>query len=220
MNNTEKSIFTTAATFEEAELIIDFLLEHNIEAQLSEKTGDLDTVFQGETPTNKFEISLNPADFDRAKEVMTALNDVTIENISPDYYLFDFTDEELLDVLVNKEEWSELDVVLSEKILNDRKVEINHEDLLEKQKARQAELEKPANNQTLWIAVGYVFAFLGGFMGLIIGYFFWQAKNTLPNGTKVYAYSESDRKNARIIFFISALVFPVSLVWRVFGEIN
>ncbi|WP_236262991.1 hypothetical protein [Aggregatimonas sangjinii] len=84
-------------------------------------------------------------------------------------------------------------------------------------KERIKQLAKPEENQKAWIFCGYVFAIFGGFLGLIIGYFLWTAEKTLPDGNKVYSYSEKDRKHGKTIFFISVIIFPTALFLRAFG---
>jgi len=82
---------------------------------------------------------------------------------------------------------------------------------------RLKHLAKPEENQKPWIIAGYLFSILGGFLGLIIGYFLWTAKKTLPNGKKVYSYSKKDRKHGKYIFYIGLLVTPSSILIRAFN---
>jgi hypothetical protein len=219
MSEKEKSIFIKVSTQDEGEQIEKFLSENGVEATLTKNIGDLDVVFQGENPTNKFEISIDPEDFEKARLLINGINEEALENVPEDYYLLSFTNDELIDVLINVDEWNEFDVILSARILKDRKIEINEEEIAEKRKLKQVDIEKPAKPQTTWMVLGYICALLGGFLGLIIGYFFWQAKNTLPDGKKVYAYCDADRKQAKIILFISAIIFPIFIFVRVSEKI-
>ena len=43
--------------------------------------------------------------------------------------------------------------------------------------------------------MGYFFTIIGGLLGIFIGYSLFTVKKTLPNGKKVYSYSENDRKH-------------------------
>lgn len=84
-------------------------------------------------------------------------------------------------------------------------------------KQRLQELEKPDENQRPWIIAGYIFALLGGFLGIIIGYFLWTSKKTLPDGRKVYSYNQKDRMQGKYIFFIALIIFPSLLFFRAFA---
>ena len=130
--------------------------------------------------------------------------------------MFDFTNEELYDILLKSDEWNKFDYILAQKILKEREKPID-EDLIESlKKQRIEELARPEGNQKPWIIAGYLFALLGGFLGIIIGYFLWTSKKTLPNGQKVYSYSKKDRTQEKYIFFVAIIIFPISLILRVF----
>ena len=77
---------------------------------------------------------------------------------------------------------------------------------------RLEERAQPAENQKQWIIAGYIFACLGGLLGIIIGYYLWTSKKTLPNGQKVPSYTESDRKHGKYIFYIGLIVAPTALI--------
>jgi hypothetical protein len=62
--------------------------------------------------------------------------------------------------------------------------------------------------------VAYLFSFLGGVVGIIIGWNMVTAKKTLPNGQQIYAYRESDRRHGR---WIISLGFVMFLVWLFFN---
>ena len=123
---------------------------------------------------------------------------------------------ELYDILLKSDEWNKFDYSLAQKILRDRGKNIDKELLDSLKKQRLEDLAKPDENQKPWIIAGYVFALLGGFLGLIIGYFLWTSKKTLPNGQKVYSYSSNDRKHGKYIFYIALIIFPSALLLKVF----
>jgi hypothetical protein len=218
MNKLNRS-FKTGSTLEEANEIVTILAEHQIPSKVTEDTGDLDASLLGESPLKKFEVYINENDLIKAESVYVKIAEEDIDSIDLDYYLFQFTNEELLDLLVNKNEWSELDVILSRKILLNRGVKIDESELEQKQLERKEELSKPEGGQLGWLIFGYISIPFGGFIGLVVGYFIWQAKNKLPSGEKVPAYSEKVRMHGKIIFLISVIVFPLIFILRVYTEI-
>ncbi len=141
-----------------------------------------------------------------------------INEVDRDYYLFEFTDEELYEILLKSDEWSAFDYSLAQQILTDRGKSIDKNLLNSLKNERLKDLAKPEGNQKPWIIGGYTFAILGGFLGLIIGYFLWTSKKTLPNGQKVYSYSVNDRKHGKYIFYISLIIAPTAMLLRVVGQ--
>ena len=76
---------------------------------------------------------------------------------------------------------------------------------------RIQELAKPEANQKGWLVVGYLFALLGGFFGIIIGYVLYTSQKTLPNGQMVYTYNASDRKQGKNILVLSIIILVVCI---------
>jgi len=211
MSNSYHLSFRTTVTRLEADEIASLLSENDIPSRVAKNEGDLDHVFNGESPTDKFEVLIHKEDLSRAENVLVGIATEQLNEISPDQYLYSFSNEDLLNVLIEKNEWNEIDVLLSERILKDRGVEIDYTELSQQRKQRMHSLSEPKGGQIGWVIIGYISAFLGGFLGLVIGYFIWQAKNKLPNGEKVPAYNERLRKHGLAIFLISLVVFPIVL---------
>jgi hypothetical protein len=117
-----------------------------------------------------------------------------------------------MDVLGHKYDWNEIDLLLSEKILNDRGVEINHTSIKIANNERFEELATPKKGLDIWIALGYIFALLGGLLGLMIAYSVIKVKRNLPDGSKIYEYDHSTRNHAKVIFALSLLVISILLI--------
>ncbi|PHR28007.1 MAG: hypothetical protein COA38_12740 [Fluviicola sp.] len=215
MKNELSYSFRNVSTREEADEIVQLLEDNDLEARIKRDSGDLDSVFQGEAMTNQFEILIQETDNSRAHSLLETAAKKLLKDIDPSYYLFEFTDSELREILVKRDEWNEFDVLLSEKILNDRNVNLNLEKIEEEREIIQAEYKKPQGGQMGWVILGYIAAVLAGFLGLIIGYFIWQAKNKLPSGEKVFAYTKETRSHGKNIFFISAVIFPIVFIYKV-----
>ena len=80
-------------------------------------------------------------------------------------------------------------------------------------------LSKPEENQRPWIIAGYLFSFLGGGIGIVIGYSLWTSKKTLPNGERIYSYNNADRKQGKTIFIIGLIVFPLALIVKILDRL-
>lgn len=217
--NAHYSILKTFSSQEEAEAIALILKENGIEPKLGDNLPKVDSHFLGTSTNNQYEIKIKQADFGKAKRILEEEAQKLVNRIDTDYYLYEFTDDELYEILLKPDEWSEFDFLLSQKILKARGKNIDQDLILSLQNQRIKDLSKPEESQTAWVISGYIFAFLGGFIGLVIGYHLWKSKKTLPNGKQTYNYSESDRINGKYIFIIGVIVFPLILLWRVANEI-
>jgi len=210
----EYSIFRKYPTLEQARELESLLSKENIESIIADNVPSVDSTFGANPLNNEVEIRIKQTDFEKAERILKKQAENLINEVDKDYYLFDFTDEELYEILLKSDEWNEFDYTLAQKILQDRGKSVD-EDLLNSLKnERLNQLAKPEGNQKPWIFTGYFFSIMGGMLGLIIGYFLWTSKKTLPNGQKVYSYSEKDRKQGMYIFYIGLIVFPTAFLIR------
>lgn len=201
--------YPTVAEAQEMELILN---NHGIQTTITDNIPPVDVTFSGNTLLHEYEVQIKQEDFKKAEETLQKSADNILDEIDRDYYLFDFTDEELYDILLKSDEWSEFAYSLAQKILEERGKSIDETLLKNLKTERLADLAKPEGNQKSWIIGGYIFAFLGGFIGSIIGYSIWTAKKVLPNGEKVYSHSEQDRTHGKNIVYIGLVVLPITII--------
>jgi len=214
----EYSIFKKFPTLEQASELKELLNEHGIESLIDDNVPPVDITFSGSTIQNEYEIRIKQSDFKRAEEILEKSAENLIDQIDKDYYLFEFTNEELYEILLKSDEWSAFDYTLAQKLLKQRGKSVD-KDLLDSLKnERLKDLAKPEGNQRPWIIAGYAFAILGGFLGLLIGYSLWTSKKTLPNGQKVYSYAANDRAHGKYIFFIGLIITPTAIILKAIGQ--
>ncbi len=206
------------ATIPELKEFVELLDANTIPYELEDDVQIFDVSFANTNHNRDYRIKLYPEDFDRVNELRNSIADVELDEIDPDYYLFRFTNEELIDLISKQDEWSPFDYQLAQKILKDRGNEISSEKIHELKEQRMEELSEPEKHNSFWIVLGYIFAILGGIIGLIIGWYIVSSKKVLPNGERVYTYSESDRKHGKIILIIGIPIFILGVVSRVLIE--
>jgi len=146
--------------------------------------------------------------------------DEILMNLNRGHYLFEFTNEELYEILEKPDEWNYIDYKLAQKILKERGKDINENLLASLKEERVTELSKPERRYSFWIIVGYISSLLGGLLGLAIGWILWTMKKTLPNGERIYVYSESDRRHGKIMFMIGIIIFPIACLIAILNSIN
>ncbi|HZY38991.1 MAG TPA: hypothetical protein VFE53_20160 [Mucilaginibacter sp.] len=201
-----------------AEALIDLLEENEIAYETEEEAFRFDPSLVLSNAKKEYAVKIKGDDFGRVTQLLQANEAENIDGVEQDYYLFSFTDEELMEVVTKADEWSAFDVVLAKKILADRGKPIS-DDIIEKiEEQRIEELKTPEPPQTFWVTIGYVIAFTSIVLpfficviGLFIGWYLSSFKKTLPDGERVFGYTEKDRRNGKRIFYLSIIIFFLNI---------
>jgi hypothetical protein len=121
------------------------------------------------------------------------------------------TDQELLDIYINHDEFQESFVAAAVEELNLRNIKIEQfrKERDEKQKIKNELRETGIQGDDLYITLAYISAFLGGFIGVIAGYVYSQSKKE-----GYYIYNEKTRKQGKVILAIGSLVLLATLAWQ------
>ncbi len=199
---------------QDAQELAELLTENSVEFQLENGTTSFDPSFANNAVNHEFRIKLQQKDFQPVDELLLQTSSELLESIGQDYYLFEFTDVELFEILEKRDEWSKFDFLLAQKLLKERGCEISETQLDAMRAERLKELAHPEKNQTSWVAIGYISALLGGLFGMFMGWHLYTHKKTLPNGNRVYDYSQSNRKHGVVIFFLGLVCFVLFLFLR------
>ena len=197
---------------QEAESLKDFLIEKGIDCFVKDTTPRFDPSFANNETQKEYRVLVLPEDFERANQAQIEYYQQFLADIGPDYYLFEFTDAELYEILEEPEKWSKLDFLLSQKILTDRGRTIDHEQIQKLKEQRLEQLAKPEDKQGFWVFVAYFCSFMDGFLGILIGYHFCWHKKSLPNGSQVYAYTNNIRKHGYYAFVIGWVFWIGSMI--------
>jgi hypothetical protein len=197
-------------------MLLDLLKSNNIEYQIENIAPSVDITFTGggEGLQDIIAIKLKSEDFSKVDNL---LNDIAIKSldlIGKDHYLYNFTNDELLEILENYDEWNRSDFALAKKILKDRGKEIAEDKVQELIDKKNAELRKPEKGNKAWLIFGYISAILGGFLGIFIGYYHFSFKKSLPTGEKIYVYDAETRKTGLQIFYIGIVSFVIWIVLK------
>lgn len=202
------------------EPLIDILQKHDIEYELIDSPilYSASLAFNEEL-SKEYDVKIKPKDFVRVNELILEDEVQHVDDVDSDYYLFAFSDNELMDVLKNYDEWSAFDCVLARKLLGERGVTIDDTELKKIEEQRFDALKQPETSQRLWVVIGYMAAFLGGVLGIFIGWYLSTGKKTLSNGERVYVYIDTDRKHGNRIFFLSVVIFVIALGFRFYQAV-
>jgi hypothetical protein len=187
------------------------LLEaHQVPFELEDNSVD-NVITRADSASGRdYRVKLQASDFARAEELLAPIFAAQIAELPQDYYLFAFTDAELMEVILKKDEWSQLDFMLAQRLLKERGKEVAPEVVHLIGQQRISELAKPEPNQDFWVTAGYFMAIVGGLLGVLTGLYLWLHHRTLPDGRRVPAHSPRDRQHGK---WITALGVVMVLVW-------
>jgi len=198
---------------EEASDLIDALTKNNIPNVLEDNFSSFDATFVNQDENKKYYLKIAKDHFETADKLQLDIANKIIDSISADHYLYEFTDEELMDVISKKDEWSALDYLLAQKLLKDRGKEVSQDTIITLENERAKELTKTEPLPIYPLITGYIFASLGGLLGILIGWHLATYKKLLPNGERVYAYSASVRNQGKTIMIIGCSVIFLGLAF-------
>ena len=205
-------LFQSFFAEDEAAYTIQQFRENGIDYRLDRSKELLDRAFIGENLEKKFFLKIKSSDFTKANQVLDARILQNITALEKDYYLFSFTNEELIEILRKPDEWSRQDFLIARKILDERGEHISEDEINDLKSKRINELGREESEPILSIMAGYILALLVGIVGLFFGLAFLTAKKNIPNGKKVFTYSKSTRKHGRNIVILSAISLFILLM--------
>ncbi|MBI3234543.1 MAG: hypothetical protein HYZ42_10970 [Bacteroidetes bacterium] len=201
-----------------ANYLIELLTANHIEFLFEDTSETYNHTFAFNEFNQEFRVKLQKQDFEKADKLQLEASAKQLNDVNKDYYLYEFTNDELIEVVAKSDEWGALDFLLAQEILKERGLEVNEIILARLRKHRLEELSQPAEHQRRFIIRGYIFSFLGGIVGVLIGWHLFSHKKTLPNGDRVFGYSAKDRKHGDRIFFIGIffIIFWIAMriIWR------
>lgn len=179
--------------------------------------------------SNPTEIWVKKEDFEYAYSILNHNNNEEILNVD----INNFSDEELIDIIKNPDEWHKSFINEANKIAKIRKIEINNSEIEShiKQKLELIKHGKDAHPATIFIfwlltflSVFFVtfgiFGFIFGFLGIIAGYLYWKTKITAPDNKKYYLFSKNTRLHGKYMFFVGTILMFALLSYVFFITFN
>lgn len=190
-------IYRTFYDQEEANRFAQKFLERNVPARVALNSTAFDLTFAGNMPRNEYQLLIDGHDRARAWAMELKEAEGLAAAVDSDHYLFEFQDDELMNVLEEGEAWSALDSLLAQRILKERGIEVTLEELFRRNAARHEVMNAPEQAGRTLIAAGYAFSLLGAVLGLAIGLYLRHSTKTLTNGERAPHYRASDQIHAK-----------------------
>lgn len=171
----------------------------------------VDEVIIGDDMDKKIHVKIRDSDFKKANEIIEEQIKENISQIGEDYYLYSFSDEELLEIINKPDEWSRQDYYVARKILGERGSALSEKQISEIRWKRMKEIGTQERGSIFWIVIGYILS-LGGVPGFLFGLSYLNARKILPDGSKVFVYDEGTRNHGRNILIISCIFILVDIL--------
>ena len=211
--------YLTFQKFNDIELaneIAERLKQSDIDCFVEDNQGKFfDPSFANNSVEPNVVIKLKPDDFLKANQALEDYYQKQLDTVDKDYYLFEFSDAELMDMISKPDEWGNFDYQLAQKILKDRGKEIKPDIIQNLKTQRIDELSSPEKASRLLIIAGYFFIFFGAVIGIIIGWSLYNSKKTLPNGLRVFVYRHEDRMQGSRILLMATIVLVLAIIIRI-----
>ncbi len=203
-NNPESQyvVFKRFSSKENAEELSKQLTAHEVQNVIDTSALPVSIVPNGQMQ-NEIVVKVKQSNLRKANLMLQQLMHKNIAQLDTDHYLFEFTEEELIDVIKTPHEWQYDDYLLAQKLLKDRGCAIAEKQLKSFESvnlAREAQEEKAP---IFMLYRGYIYAFVIGGMGLIVGLGLLYQRKTISDGRKVNFYDEASRKHGKYIVLIS-----------------
>jgi hypothetical protein len=207
--------------------LYDKLADDGLAVKWEDSEGFFDVSFVNDEFMNIYYVKLRQQDFERADQVLERSTIILAEKPVDDYYLYSFSNEELIDVLQKKDEWNEFDNYWATKILEQRGIAFEPSQLLEMKNERIAELKEPWKVSSLWrvssLAIPLVaIVFLNIILSagtILVGLYIILSKKTLPDGQRVMAFTPRDRLFGKI-FCLMGILITAYILYRYYEYSN
>ena len=209
MENDDLMVFKRFNDHEAAFELATWLHGHGIFTEIVDSTVNFDVAFSNNALNKEYSVAIRRMDFERADKLLLKEDQRLLNEVGKDYYLFEFSNEELMDIVEKEDEWSRFDFLLAQQILEERGNAVAPKKVEELKQQRVEELSKEESYPHNIIILGYILAIGGGLLGILIGWDLWTKKWIAPNGRKAYIYKEADRKHGRNIFYAGIAVFII-----------
>lgn len=191
------------ADLESAEIITDLLKEAGIEYRLLDNNQHYVKVVGYQQIDLAITLNLKGEDFVKADKLLEEHYKKVLDSVDTDYYLFEFTEQELKNVVLNPYEWGSLDVLLATKLLKEKGIEY---DATYIENRKQDTLEKLAATKKVplyILIIGYALTALFPMAGIAMGLSILYNRNILPDGRKLYAHPAKDRTHGQVMLIVS-----------------
>lgn len=202
-------ILKTCTDQETALLELTHLRQSGIEANLAQSHNNGVLTFQ---------VAVAEKDLEAAQTLLAQESLPITDEMSN--FMADYTDEELKEIIINQSDYGSAMVENAQSSLLERNPDFDftETDLAKETKFadRLSQAQQGVRAQTVGIVAAYVFALLGGIVGLGAGWFIETGKTTAVDGKKYYTYDDYSRRHGARIKWIGIISMVCWVLFQYF----
>ena len=151
-------------------------------------------------------LQIRSEDFEKVNKLLERqANDSVM--LDTNHFLNAMSDQELRDVLYRYDEWNADDYVMARKILQARGKSLTEGEIALMKNKRLEEIRISKKAEPMIVMLGYGLLVLGGFFSIMIGWSFYSATKTDPEGKTFYVYDKRSRQTGKKIMIVGVVAF-------------
>ena len=210
----EMGIYKSFTSVDIAQLMLELLKDSDTTYELTDSNGPIEHI----DPTqryDKIEVWIAKDQFQAIDLLIEDKANSELDSIDKDYFIFEFSNDELRDVLINASEWSPLDLALANKLLKDRGDPFDKDEL---EKRREEKIAESASAREITQGrknLGLIIAILLPVIGIITALIYLLSSKDDLSSKKVPKYGPCTKKHGKIIL-ITALASAVLQTLTIF----
>ena len=206
----ELQLFRSA---KEAEEVVELLRSEGLEVRVSSTSRAFDVSqiggLGGDESDAEILVVVEESDFDSARELME--RSYLSTPIPAGHFLEKVTDEDLVEIVGEQEDWSPFDVVHAKRLIKERGLDL--ELIEEKRVQRINRLKNGKRASKMLLCLGWLAAISGGLAGILIAWSLVSMKEKTSAG-EFYAFDEYSRNVGAKMMRVSIVVFAVlAVLW-------
>jgi hypothetical protein len=159
-----------------------------------------------------YTLSLMAKDFPKVNALLK--EDARKQNIykEDDYYLRGLSNQELVEILEEPDQWHIVDVVGAQYLLDERGVTYTDDDVELMRLHKMIQLRRPKTASRSNLLLGYILSIFFGLLGIFMGLYYLNDKTVLPNGRKVLTFDHQSRAHGLQMVKISIFSSTVAII--------
>lgn len=195
--------FNDTESLSDLSLLLD---EHAIRYKIEDSKPRFDVSFANNDTRRAYRLLVFEDDMQHALQLADDYDMEILKNLPADYYLYQFSREELIAIVYAPDEWSNLDVLLATQLLEEAGIIPDHQKIDEQVEYKQKIADSPESNATWLIVCGYILCGMGIIIGFILGLIIVNSTKETSSGNRIPYYSENIRWHGRVMMFLFAVV--------------
>ena len=156
----------------------------------------------GQATSQPFIIEVLSDEYELAKQLIHTQD----ENASVvEVPMNEYTSEELKEIVLNPEDWHQEFIAKAKEELAKRGTGVSEGEVEKTREEKIKQFEKGTEPSKTIYYFMWFFSLMGGYIGIIAGYFYWKGKIKGIDGRRYYMYSEKYRNRGYYMFILGSI---------------